>query len=78
MIAISKKHARQSIRHANEAVELLKMSRAIHEAKRRGLIDETTAAEAVTRLNTEAAAEISEALRLQKLAVVERKSNKEN
>lgn len=78
MIAISKKHARQSIRHANEAVELLRMSKLIHEAKRKGLIDETTAAETVARLNTEAVAEITESLRLQKMAIVERKSNTGN
>lgn len=63
------KHARQSIVHANEAVELLKMSRQIHEAKRKGLIDTTTANEAIARLNTEAAAEIETALRLQKMAL---------
>lgn len=78
MIGISKKHAKQSIRHANEAVELLKMSKMIHEASRKGLIDDRTAADAVARLNTEAAAEISEALRLQKMAIIERRSSRGN
>lgn len=72
------RHARQSIVHANEAVELLKMSRQIHEAKRKGLIDADTANEAIARLNTEAAAEIETALRLQKIALVNQKTSKEN
>lgn len=78
MFDFHKKHARQSIVHANEAVELLKMSKQIHEAKRKGLIDETTASEAVSRLNTEAAVEIEAALRLQKMALVENKTDKGN
>lgn len=67
------RHARQSIVHANEAVGLLKMSRQLHEAKRKGLIDTDTANEAISRLTTEAAAEIETALRLQKMAIVEQK-----
>ena len=72
------KHARQSIVHASEAVELLRMSRQLHEARRRGLIDTDTANEAICRLNTEAAVEIETALRLQKMALVEKKKQTAN
>ena len=71
MLGFYIRYARQSIVHANEAIALLKMSRQLHEAKRKGLIDKDTANEAICRLNTEAAIEIEAAVRLQKMAIAE-------
>jgi hypothetical protein len=71
MTGRAKRLAEEATEHGNEAIRLLKMSNQIHQAEKRGLLDDGSARDAAIELNNEAIAELEKAIELQKEFIAE-------
>ncbi len=71
-----KEIARKAVGCADEATQLLRMSNQIHQAEKKGLIDERSAMKAVIKLNNQAIAKVERAIELQKKFLAEQQYEK--
>lgn len=71
----SKERAERFVRHADEAVKLLRKAKLICELTETNLVDRSKAVEAVVELNRQAVQLVDEALRLQKTAKINKGLN---
>ena len=60
------KTVNEALKHGDEATELLEQSNAIHQMEMQGLIDESSATEALIDLNRQAIDEMEKAIERQK------------